>query len=51
MKEMTKDLPINLRIFAEDPVSGPHYNIYDVDPIAEEVKNMVEKYQKMRGNE
>lgn len=46
--EMTKDLPINLKIYAEDPVNGPHYNIYDVDPIAEEVKKMVEVYQKTR---
>jgi len=46
LKEMIKDLPINLKIYAEDPVSGPHYNIYEVDTIAEELKNMIEEYQK-----
>ena len=47
IKEMTKDLPIHLEIYAEDPVSGPHYNIYDVDPIAEQMKKLVEEYRKM----
>lgn len=48
LKEMTKDLPIRLEIYAEDPVSGPHYNIYDVDLISERVKNLVEEYRKSK---
>jgi len=48
IKEMTKDLPIRLEIYAEDPVSGPHYNIYDVDPIAEQMKKLVEEYRKSK---
>ena len=49
IKEMTKDLPIHLEIFAEDPVAGPHYDIYNIDPIAERMKNLVETYRKSIG--
>jgi len=48
IKEMTKDLPIRLEIYGEDPVSGPHYNIYAVDLIAERVKKLVERYRKSK---
>jgi succinyl-CoA synthetase beta subunit len=48
LKEMTKDLPIKLKIYSEDPASGPHDNIYDVDPIAEELKNLIEEYRKIK---
>jgi len=48
LKEMTKDLPIRLEIYAEDPVSGPHYNIYDIDPVVERLKELVEEYRKCR---
>ena len=46
LKEMTKDLPIRLEIFAEDPVTGPHYDIYNIDPIAERMKKLVQNYRK-----
>jgi len=48
LREMTKDLPIQLEIFAEDPVSGPHYNIYDIDPVVERLKELVEEYRKLK---
>ena len=48
LREMTKDLPIHLEIYAEDPVSGPHYDIYNVDPIAEKMKKLVEEYRKSK---
>ena len=51
MKETTKDLPIRLEIYAEDPVLGPHYNIYDVDPIAERMRELVEEYRKSKMKE
>ena len=49
IKEMTKDLPIKLEIYAEDPVLGPHYNIYNVDPMAERMRELVEEYRKSKG--
>jgi len=49
MREMTKDLPIRLEMYAEDPVNGPHYNIYDVDSIAERMKELVGEYRKSKG--
>lgn len=48
LKEMTKDLPIRLEIYAEDPVSGPHYNIYNIDPIIERLRELVQEYRKQR---
>jgi succinyl-CoA synthetase beta subunit len=45
MKEMTDDLPIKLEMWSEDPVSGPHYNIYDVDPVVERTKELIEQYR------
>jgi succinyl-CoA synthetase beta subunit len=48
LKEMTKDLPIRLEIYAEDPVSGPHYDIYNIDPIVKRLKELVEEYRKSR---
>lgn len=51
LKEMTKDLPLRLEIWSEDPVVGPHYNIYDVDPIVERMKTLVEEYRKSRRKE
>ena len=48
LKEMTKDLPIRLEIYAEDPVSGPHYNIYDIEPVIKRLKELVEEYRKIR---
>jgi len=49
LKEMTSDLPIRLEIYAEDPVAGLYYNIYDVDPIVERLKMLVEEYRKSKG--
>jgi succinyl-CoA synthetase beta subunit len=51
MREMTKDLPIHLEMYAEDPVSGPHYNVYDVDPIVERIKELVVEYRKSKRKE
>jgi len=48
LKEMTKDLPIRLEIYAEDPVSGPHYNIYDIDPVVERFRELVQEYRKYK---
>jgi succinyl-CoA synthetase beta subunit len=48
LKEMTKDLPIRLEIYAEDPVSGPHYDIYNIDSIVKRLKELVEEYRKSR---
>jgi succinyl-CoA synthetase beta subunit len=51
IREMTKDLPIRLEIYAEDPVSGPHCNIYDVDPVVERLAELVAEYRKSRKEE
>lgn len=48
LKELTKDLPIRLEIYAEDPVNGPHYNIYDIDPVVERFKELVQEYRKSK---
>jgi succinyl-CoA synthetase beta subunit len=48
MKEMTRELPIKLEMYSEDPVSGPHYNIYNIDPVVERTRKLVQEYRESK---